>query len=75
MMLPYFCHPSQRQEVGGQYVDVSSQDGQAQRQGGDAQPSFRGRAFQAVLDGGADSAIDPQTAYRQTARSGVDIRI
>jgi len=60
---------------GGLSFDVSSQDGQAQRQGGDAQPSFRGRAFQAVLDGGADSAIDPQTAYRQTARSGVDIRI
>jgi Meckel syndrome type 1 protein len=60
---------------GGLSFDVAGQDGQAQGQGGDAQPSFRGRAFQAVLEGGADSAVNPQTAYRQASASGVDIRI
>jgi hypothetical protein len=60
---------------GGLSFDVSGQGGQAQGQDGDSSPGFRGRAFQAVLEGGADSAVNPQTAYRQASASGVDIRI
>jgi hypothetical protein len=60
---------------GGLSFDVADQGGQAQGQGDQSSPNFRGRAFQAVLEGGADSAVNPQTLYRQASAAGVDIRI
>jgi hypothetical protein len=61
---------------GGLSFDVAGQGGQNQAQGQDqSAPGFRGRAFQAVLDGGADSALATQTYSRSASGSGVDIRI
>jgi hypothetical protein len=65
---------------GGLSFDVASdsgQGGQAQGQNPDANPNaaFRGRAFQAVLDTGADAAPSSQLAFRQSSAAGVDIRI
>jgi flagellar hook-length control protein FliK len=61
---------------GGMSFDVAGQGGQGRAPGQDADnaPTFRGRAFQAVLDGSADTA-GAQAAYSLTSRSGVDIRI
>ena len=62
---------------GGLSFDVAGQGGgqnQAQTQGDDA-PAFRGRAFQAVLNGPAESAAATATYSRPAASGGVDIRI
>ena len=60
---------------GGLSFDIAGQGGQAQGQQDGGQPTFRGRAFQAVIDGGAEAAPTPQTFYRAAPAAGVDIRI
>lgn len=62
---------------GGMSFDVSSQGGQGGAQGQDpgANSTFRGRAFQAVLDGSADADASQLASYNRSARSGLDIRI
>jgi flagellar hook-length control protein FliK len=61
---------------GGLSFDVG-QGGQGRSQGqdADAAPVFRGRAFQAVLDGGADASALTQSSFSRASKSGVDIRI
>jgi hypothetical protein len=59
---------------GGLSFDVSGQGGQAQGQQDDTTPAFRGRAFQAVLNGETDPQA-PLSAYRPAADGGLDIRI
>ena len=63
---------------GGISFDVSGQGGQGGRtpnQDPDSAPVFRGRAFQAVLDGGADPAPQVSSSFAWTSQSGLDIRI
>ena len=63
---------------GGISFDVSGQGGQGGRtpnQAPDSAPVFRGRAFQAVLDGGADPAPQVSSSFAWTSQSGLDIRI
>ena len=62
---------------GGLSFDLAGQGGQGapQQSQDNSAPVFRGRAFQTVLDGGADSPVQAQTYTRAASASGVDIRI
>ncbi|MFL5297210.1 MAG: flagellar hook-length control protein FliK [Phenylobacterium sp.] len=60
---------------GGLSFDVAGQDGRAPGQNADNPPAFRGRAFQAVLDGEADASALTQSYLRRGSATGVDIRI
>lgn len=63
---------------GGLSFDVAGQSGQGGRSPGqdaNSSPVFRGRAFQAALDGGADAPSAIASSFSRDSTSGVDIRI